>query len=137
MNIESAGGRTLQIVTESDIVIVRKAVRNFAGDIGFRVTDITRIVTAASELARNVYRYAGSGVVIISAVMEGPRKGMKVVFKDNGPGIKDIAQAMEMGTSSGNGLGLGLPGAKRLMDQLDIESEVGLGTKVVITKWLN
>ena len=127
----------INIIAEGDIVAVRKAVRAFAGDMGFKLTDVTRIVTAASELARNIYRYAGTGVVTISGVQADGRKGMKIEFRDNGPGIPDVEEALEMGTTTGGGLGLGLPGAKRLMDEMNIESAVGRGTTVDIVKWLH
>jgi len=123
------------IRTETDIVVVRKSVREVATRLGFGITDVTRIITAASELARNVFLYAGSGVVRCRVLNGSDRVGLELVVEDHGPGIADIDQAMQPGYTTGNGLGLGLPGAKRLMDEMEIESEVGKGTKVTIKKW--
>lgn len=131
------GVLSVPIEMEVDIVNVRKSVRQAANDVGFNVTDVTRIVTAASELARNIFRYANKGLVSLEFQQLGPRRGIKLTFSDNGPGIEDIDQAMQVGYSSANGLGLGLPGAKRLMDEMDISSRAGKGTTVSIVKWLN
>jgi serine/threonine-protein kinase RsbT len=125
----------VRIDSESDIVTARKHVRHTATAMGFGVTDVTRIVTAASELTRNVFRYAGSGVMRWRMVNAGEVLGLELIFEDQGPGISDIKRAMEAGYSTKGGLGLGLPGAKRLMDELEIESEVGKGTRVTVTKW--
>jgi serine/threonine-protein kinase RsbT len=124
------------INSESDIVMVRKIVRGAATELGFGITDVTRIVTAASELGRNVYQYAGRGVMRWRAIKEDTRVGIEVSFEDHGPGVADIPKAMEAGYSTGNGLGLGLPGAKRLMDEMTVESAVGRGVKVEVRKWL-
>ncbi len=121
--------------TESDIVAVRKSVREAATRLGFGITDVTRIITAASELARNVFLYAGSGVVRCRLLNGSGRVGIEVIVEDHGPGIADIDQAMQPGYTTGSGLGLGLPGAKRLMDEMEIESEAGKGTKITVTKW--
>ncbi len=121
--------------TETDIVVVRKSVREAAIRLGFGITDVTRIITAASELARNVFLYAGSGVVRCRVVNRSDRIGLELIVEDHGPGIADIDQAMQPGYTSGNGLGLGLPGAKRLMDEMEIESEAGKGTKITVKKW--
>jgi serine/threonine-protein kinase RsbT len=121
--------------TEADIVSVRKSVREAATRLGFGITDIARITTAASELARNVFVYAGSGVVRCRVVNRFDQVGLELVVEDHGPGIADIERAMTPGHTSGNGLGLGLPGAKRLMDEMEIESEVGKGTKITLKKW--
>jgi serine/threonine-protein kinase RsbT len=123
------------INSESDIVAARKIVRDAAIAMGFGVTDVTRIVTAASELTRNVFRYAGSGVMHWRTVKAGDAVGLELIFEDHGPGISDIARAMEAGYTTKGGLGLGLPGAKRLMDEMEIESEVGKGTRVTVKKW--
>jgi serine/threonine-protein kinase RsbT len=123
------------INSESDIVAARKIVRDAAIAMGFGVTDVTRIVTAASELTRNVFRYAGSGVMHWRTVKAGDAVGLELTFEDHGPGISDIARAMEAGYTTKGGLGLGLPGAKRLMDEMEIESEVGKGTRVTVKKW--
>lgn len=133
MNAEHGG--EVRIHSESDIVTTRVTVRTAATQLGFGVTDVTRIVTAASELARNVFLYAGSGIMRWQALDTGGRIGIELTFEDRGPGISDIEQAMEAGYTSGGGLGLGLPGAKRLMDELDIASEIGKGTIVTAKKW--
>jgi len=125
-----------QIESENDIVMARKVVRNAATALGFGITDVTRIVTAASELTRNIYHYAKSGVVHWRALNQGAKVGLELTFEDRGPGIPDIDKAMKVGFSTGNGLGLGLPGAKRLMDEMTIASTVGQGTTVVVRKWL-
>jgi serine/threonine-protein kinase RsbT len=133
MNAEHTG--EVRIHSESDIVETRRTVRTAATQLGFGVTDVTRIVTAASELARNVFRYAGSGIMRWQALDTGGRIGLELTFEDRGPGISDIAQAMEAGYTSGGGLGMGLPGAKRLMDEFEIASEIGKGTIVTAKKW--
>ena len=124
-----------RISTEMDIVKARKVVRDAATAIGFGITDVTRIVTAASELTRNIYQYAGSGVMRWRLLEQGSREGLELVFEDHGPGIPNIEKAMEMGYTTGGGLGLGLPGAKRLMDELIIQSVVGKGTTIETKKW--
>ena len=128
--------RVITIIHESDIVAVRKSVRDTATALGFGITDVTRIVTATSELARNVYTYAGSGTTRLRRLYVDGRIGIELTFDDDGPGIADVEQAMEAGYTTGSGLGLGLPGAKRLMDEIDVRSNVGKGTKVIIKKWL-
>lgn len=125
-----------RIESEADIVTARKAVRQAAIALGFNLTDVTRIVTAASELTRNIYQYAGSGMMRWRSLNKGISIGLELTFEDHGPGIPDIEKAMEMGFTTGNGLGLGLPGAKRLMDEMTMHSEVGRGTTVVVGKWL-
>jgi len=127
----------INIESEGDIVAVRKAVREAAGSLGFGVTDVTRIVTAASELARNIQRFAGKGVMSLAVEQGDGRKGLVLTFVDHGPGIADIKKALELGYTTGGGLGLGLPGAKRLMDEMEIQSELGRGTTVRVVKWLN
>jgi serine/threonine-protein kinase RsbT len=125
-----------RITSENDIVMARKVVRDAATALGFGLTDVTRIVTAASELTRNIYHYAKSGVVRWRSLNQAAKVGLELTFEDSGPGIADVPKAMEVGFSTGNGLGMGLPGAKRLMDELVIESTVGKGTTVVVRKWL-
>ena len=125
-----------RITSENDIVMARKVVRDAATALGFGLTDVTRIVTAASELTRNIYHYAESGVMRWRSLNQGALVGLELTFEDSGPGIADLEKAMEMGFSTGKGLGMGLPGAKRLMDELVIESTVGKGTTVVVRKWL-
>jgi serine/threonine-protein kinase RsbT len=122
---------------EGDIVMARRLVREFALQRGFGSTDITRIVTAASELIRNIYVYAGKGFMRVSFNEEAVRVGITLTFSDQGPGIPDIAKAMEPGYSTGRSMGMGLSGSKRLMDELTIRSEVGKGTTVIIVKWLS
>jgi serine/threonine-protein kinase RsbT len=126
----------VEILSEGDIVAVRKAVREAASDLGFGVTDITRIVTAASELARNVFRFAQTGVMHWQREESLGRFGLCVVFEDDGPGIEDMEEAMTPGFTSGGGLGMGLPGAKRLMDEMNVASVPGKGTRVTIRKWV-
>lgn len=125
----------LTIQTEGDIVVARRTVREVATKLGFSLTDVTRIVTAASELARNVFKYGGGGLMAWRISQEGRRAGIELQFIDQGPGIEDISLAMQEGYSTGRGLGLGLPAAKRLMDELDIQSQVGAGTTVTLKKW--
>jgi len=125
----------IEITSTEGIVAVRQKVRELASSMGFGAVDQTRIATAVSELARNIYQYAGKGMVTIFS-LEGDRKGIRIVCKDDGPGIADIERAMTDGYSTTKSLGLGLPGAKRLMDEFHIESEPSKGTKVTITKWL-
>lgn len=126
----------LRISSEDDIVMARRAVREAATDLSFGITDVTRIVTAASEMARNVFLYAGSGVMRWSGLEHNGGAGIELTFEDHGPGIADVEQAMQPGYGTGQGLGLGLPGAKRLMDEMEIRSKVGDGTTVTLRKWL-
>ena len=132
---DEADGK-VRIDSEGDIVVARKLVRTQAMGLGFGVTDVTRIVTAASELTRNVFRHAGSGAMYCRRLNSGNHIGLELIFEDQGPGIPDIDQAMEAGFTTAGGLGLGLPGAKRLMDEMEIQSEVGRGTTVTVKKWL-
>jgi serine/threonine-protein kinase RsbT len=125
----------ISIRTESDIVAARRTVREAATVMGFGQTDVARIVTAASELARNVFRYAGEGLMRWSAVQSGDRLALEIQFIDHGPGIADISLAMTEGYSTGGGLGMGLPGAKRLADELEVKSAAGTGTTVILRKW--
>lgn len=125
----------LAIETEGDIVATRHAVRELSRQIGFGITDVTRIVTAASELARNVFKYGGGGVMHWRRIEKEDRSGIELQFIDHGPGIADIPRVLEAGYSTGRGLGLGLPAAKRLMDEMEIESQVGQGTRVILKKW--
>lgn len=124
------------IVSEYDIVLARKGIREAAVECGFGLTDVTRIVTAASELSRNVFLYAGEGVVTWH-VLHGAHVGLELRFIDHGPGIEDLDKAMQPGFTSGRGMGMGLPGAKRLMDEMVIETEAGLGTTIIVRKWLS
>lgn len=128
---------SVEIVTEWDIVAVRQLGRNEAKEIGFGTVDQARITTAISELARNIYLYAKLGEIEIERLQDGERKGIAIVAKDQGPGIQDIRQVMEDGYSTSGGLGAGLPGVKRLMDTIHIDSVVGRGTIIRAEKWLN
>jgi serine/threonine-protein kinase RsbT len=125
----------LVIENEYDIVMARKAVRSASVECGFQLANVTRIVTAASELSRNIVLYAGCGTMTWGEA-EGDSTGLEIVFTDHGPGIADLEQALRPGYTSGKGLGMGLPGSKRLMDEFHIESTVGEGTVVTIRKWL-
>jgi serine/threonine-protein kinase RsbT len=128
-------GTVLPIRTREDIVRVRQATRENAVAQGFSLVDQTKLVTAASELARNALDYAGGGEVRIVLVSEPPRRGVRLIFTDKGPGIADIEQALKDGFSTGGGLGLGLSGAKRLSNEFSIKSKVGEGTQVTIARW--
>lgn len=123
------------IISDTDVVSARVQGKLLASQMGFPSTSLTLIATAISEVARNIVAYAGRGEIIVDLVHEGNRRGVVVIAQDEGPGIPDIAQAMQDGYSSGKGLGLGLPGARRLMDEFTIVSEVGKGTTVTMKKW--
>ena len=118
-----------------DVVRLRQAVREHAVAVGFSLVDQTKIVTAASELGRNTIQYGGGGKVEITIVTDGARRGVRLEFTDEGPGIADLKLAMQDGFTTGGGLGLGLSGAKRLSDAFDIESSPGKGTRVAIVRW--
>lgn len=126
---------TLQIRSEEDIVRIRQTVREWSMAAGFRLVDQTKVVTAASEIARNVLEYGGGGSLLLESLSMSPRRGLRMLFEDKGPGIADIQQALKDGFTSGGGLGLGLGGAKRLVHEFAIESAVGIGTRVTLTQW--
>ncbi|MBM3299408.1 MAG: anti-sigma regulatory factor [Deltaproteobacteria bacterium] len=126
---------TVNIALEEDIVRVRQRTRKLAIECGFSLVDQTKMVTAASELARNAFVFGGGGTVTLEVIQDGGRVGLRLTFEDSGPGIEDIEQAMSDGYTSGEGLGLGLGGAKRLVNEFDIRSQVCEGTTVVITRW--
>jgi serine/threonine-protein kinase RsbT len=126
---------SISIRRESDIVTARQHGRELATPLGFSNSELTVIATAISELARNIVDYAGSGEIELKLVRQGGKRGLVVIARDNGPGIHDIVQAMQDGFSTGTGLGLGLPGTRRLMDDFAIASEVGKGTTVTVIKW--
>lgn len=126
---------SLPIASQEDVVIVRQAVRKAGVETGFTLVDQTKIITAASELGRNALIHGGGGTVLIERVEEGARKGLRLTFTDQGPGIPDIEKALKDGYTSGNGLGLGLGGAKRLSNEFSIWSEPAKGTRVTITRW--
>ena len=123
------------IGVDADVVTARSTVREAASRLGFGSTDLTVIATAVSEVSRNIVRFAGTGEVLVELLDE-PHPGVRIVARDAGPGITDVGQAMQDGFSTYDGLGLGLPGARRLMDEFQVESEVGRGTTVTMTKWL-
>ena len=125
----------VEIASEEGIITARQKVRELSRDMGFSTVDQTRIATAVSELTRNLYRFAGKGMVTILN-LQGDRNGIQIVCEDDGPGIADIELAMTDGYSTLKSLGLGLPGARRLIDDFQIESEPGKGTKVTVSKWL-
>lgn len=132
MSIEPA---TLPVRSGGDVVRVRQAVRSLAMDLGFSLVDQTKVITAASELARNTLTYGGGGEVRIERLMEGPKRGVRLTFEDRGPGIPNIELALTDGYTTGNGLGLGLNGARKLSHEFDIWSQPGVGTRVTITRW--
>ena len=120
---------------EHDIVVARNEVRRIAALLGFRLIDQTRLATVASELARNIVNYAGQGKLIAQPVQGSKGRGLRLVFEDAGPGIADTQAAMRDGFTTGRGLGRGLPGSKRLVDEFDLKSELGVGTTVTVVKW--
>ena len=126
---------TLPIRTEGDVVMVRLAVRALAAELRFSLVDQTKLVTAASELARNALIYGGGGDALVEGLEDGGRVGVRVTFTDQGPGIPDLAQAMQDGYTTGGGLGLGMGGAKRLVNDFDVDSAPGRGTRITITRW--
>jgi serine/threonine-protein kinase RsbT len=126
----------VKIRNEWDIVAARQMGRNVAKDLGFGTVDQARITTAISELARNIYLYAGTGQICIEEMNEYGKMGLRVTATDDGPGIADIRQVMEDGFSTSGGLGAGLPGVKRLMDSFSIDSESGQGTTINAVKWV-
>ncbi len=127
---------SVEILTEWDIVAARQLGRNVAKELGFGTVDQARITTAISELARNIYLYAGKGRIEIQQITQNGLKGILIIAADDGPGIPDIRQVMEDGFTTSGGLGAGLPGVKRLMDDFKIETIVGEGTDRRATKWL-
>ena len=126
---------TAPIRSDTDVVLVRQQVRAWAVELGFGLVDQTKIVTAASELARNVLVHGAGGTVKLEALNDGARKGLRLIFEDHGPGITDLELAMKDGYSTGSGLGLGLSGAKRLSNEFELRSAPGEGTRVMITRW--
>ena len=128
---------TASIRSSDDIVRVRRIVREWAVSLGFSLVDQTKVVTAASELARNVIDYGGGGDFRIESLNNDARRGLRLTFSDEGPGIVDMEQAMKDGFTTGGGLGLGLGGAKRLVNEFLIDSKPGQGTTVVVVRWKN
>ncbi|HEY1022928.1 MAG TPA: anti-sigma regulatory factor, partial [Flavisolibacter sp.] len=128
---------SLQIQKEQDVVPFRNRVKEYAVKIGMSLVNQTKLITAASELVRNMLKYAGGGTTLIEVISKGRENGIRLTFQDKGPGIQDIPLAMKDGYSTGKSLGLGLPGTKRLVSEFDIKSTVGKGTTVTIIKWKN
>ena len=126
---------SMHVRISEEVVTVRQKVRQCSIDLGFSLIDQTKLVTAASELARNMIDFAGGGLILMEALNKEGRKGLKLTFRDQGPGIADIETALTNGYTTRGGLGLGLSGAKRLANEFDISSEVGKGTEVTITRW--
>ncbi|WP_227256298.1 MULTISPECIES: anti-sigma regulatory factor [unclassified Pedobacter] len=137
MMILSLSKDNIQVQKEQDVVLLRNRVREVAVKIKMGLVNQTKLITAASELLRNMLRYGGGGECLIEVVTRGRDNGVRLTFKDKGPGIPDIAAAMKDGFSTGKSLGLGLPGAKRLSNEFDIKSKPGEGTVVMILKWAN
>jgi serine/threonine-protein kinase RsbT len=135
MSDETGVGIRVPIRSDVDIVTARQQGRTLATELGFKGSDLTVIATAISEVARNIVSYAPPGEVLLSTIQQGNRRGIVIIAQDQGPGIPDIALAMQDGYSTGRSLGLGLPGARRLMDEFEISSEVGKGTIVTMRKW--
>jgi serine/threonine-protein kinase RsbT len=133
--IDAGPVEELPIQTGDDVVRVRQLVRGHAKDVHLSLVDQTKLITAASELARNTLVYGGSGTARVQTVARNGRRGVRAVFTDSGPGIADLDQALTDGYTSGSGLGLGLGGARRLVDEFTLDSEVGRGTTVTVVKW--
>ena len=133
--MSNSGSETVQVRSSDDVVKVRQRTRALAIEAGLSLVDQTKVVTAASELARNMIDYAGGGSVVLGIIGTAPRRGVRLVFEDRGPGIANIELAMKDGYTTGSGLGLGLGGAKRLSSEFIIQSKPGEGTKVIITRW--
>jgi len=127
---------SVPIASDADVVVARQRGRTLASQVGGSGADLTLIATAISEVARNILLYAKRGEIILKSTTDGNKRGIIIIARDEGPGISDIALAMRDGYSTGKGLGLGLPGAKRLMDEFTIVSAVGKGTTVTMTKWV-
>lgn len=126
---------SLPIRSSDDVVLVRQAVRKWSIELGFSLVDQTKMITAASELARNTVDYGGGGAVLLELLDDGIKKGLRLTFEDHGPGIADIELALTDGYTTGKGMGMGLSGSKRLVNEFAIDSRVGEGTRVTITRW--
>ena len=127
----------IPVIREQDVVLMRNRVKDYAVKTGMSILNQTKLITAASELVRNLLKYGGGGIVAIEAINNGRESGVRLIFADRGPGIADIEMAMKDGYSTGKSLGLGLPGTKRLVSDFQISSELGKGTTVTIIKWKN
>jgi serine/threonine-protein kinase RsbT len=125
----------LPLKTEQDIVLARQAVRKFAIELGFSLVEQTKMVTAASEIARNTVIYGGGGTMTWEMLLDGAKKGLRLRFEDQGPGIPDVDLAMTDGWTSGTGMGMGLTGAKRLVNEFALDTHPGQGTRVTLTRW--
>lgn len=132
---DTLGAQVVELYSNRDIILVRQAARAWAAELGFGLVDQTKLVTAASELARNTVEYGGGGTVLLEMVRNGIRQGMRLTFEDHGPGIPNVELALQDGYTTGTGLGLGLGGARRLSNEFEITSELGIGTCVRITRW--
>ncbi len=126
---------SMSVRTAADIVLVRQRVRHWTAQLGFSLVDQTKVITAASELARNTVDYGGGGSVMLEELDNVGRRGLRLTFSDEGPGIADIAEALRDGFTSGNGLGMGLGGARRLMNEFEIDTTPGKGTRIAVVKW--
>ena len=127
---------SIELKAEMDMLRARQAVRTCALELGFKLIDQTKIVTAASELARNTLIYGKGGTMHLEAIHDGLRKGIRLIFEDQGPGIPDIQRALQDGYTSGSGMGMGLGGSRRLVTDFEIQSKVGEGTRITIAKWI-
>ena len=131
----SLKSEVMPIRTSEDVVLVRQAVRRWAMDLAFSIVDQTKLVTAASELGRNAFGYGGGGTCTLEVVEQSGRRGLRLVFEDQGPGIADVEAALKDGYTTGNGLGLGLGGSRRLVDEFDIDTRPGEGTRITVVRW--
>jgi len=137
MTITTTNREVVMVQKEQDVVPLRNRVKDYAVTVGMSILNQTKVITATSELVRNLLKYGGGGKVVIELVTSGRDQGVRVSFIDKGPGIADLSLAMKDGYSTGKSLGLGLPGTKRLVNEFNIQSEPGNGTTVTITKWKN
>ena len=128
---------SIRVIREIDVIAFRNRIKEASTKIGMGLVNQTKLITAASELARNMLKYASGGIVYIEVISKGRENGIRLIFKDEGPGIPNITLAMKDGYSTGKSLGLGLPGTKRLVSEFNIETEIGKGTIVTIIKWKN
>ncbi|MCI8211258.1 anti-sigma regulatory factor [Pseudomonas sp. S25] len=133
MTVRSSG--TQPVLIEQDVVLARQTARKLAQECGMRLIDLTKMVTAVSELARNTMVYGGGGDMDWQIIEDGLRTGLRITFRDEGPGIPDLKLAMTDGWTSGNGMGLGLTGAKRLVEEFELDTAPGAGTRITITRW--
>ena len=135
MTMQATRSDTVRIAASEDIVLVRQAVRRWAVDLAFGLVDQTKIITAASEIARNTLDYGKGGSVTLEELLDGARRGLRLSFEDRGPGIPDVEMALRDGYTTGSGMGLGLGGSRRLVHEFSIESRPGEGTRVTLVRW--